>query len=92
MTAAKSYFIENFPRQLRTSRQIVEQLQDIELYDLGRDYILSFDQRVERVTPEQIKKAAAEYLSTTNLYIVIAGPAAEMEEKLKSIGTVEGVK
>lgn len=92
LAAAKSYLTANLPGRVRTNRQIVEQLQEIELYGLGRDYLHAFAQRVERVTPEQVKQAAAEYLSTTNLYIVVAGPAASLVEELKKLGTVEVVR
>jgi zinc protease len=92
LSTAKSYFTASVPGRLRTNRQIVEQLQEIELYGLGRDSIHAFAQRVERVTPEQIKQVAADYLSTTSLYLVVAGPAAQMVEELKKFGTVEVVK
>jgi zinc protease len=92
LTAAKSFFIENRSTQLRTNRQIAQSLEEMELYGLGRDSIISFDQRIDKVTPEQIKKIAADYLSTTNLDLVIAGPSAEMADELKTIGTVEVVK
>ncbi|MBI3951135.1 MAG: insulinase family protein [Acidobacteria bacterium] len=92
LAAAKSYVIGNFPGRLRTNRQIVEQLQDIELYGLGRDYVLVFDQRIERVTPEQVKKVVADFFPTTDLYIAVTGPATEMMEELKARGTVEVVK
>ncbi|RMG50052.1 MAG: insulinase family protein [Acidobacteria bacterium] len=92
LIAAKNYFLEHFPERLRTPRDIIEQLEDIELYHLGRDYIHSYSRRIEGVTPEQIKRVAARYLSSTDLHIVVVGRAADMEAGLRRIGTLDIVK
>lgn len=92
LTAAKLSLTASLSDRLRTNRQIVEQLQEVELYALGRDYLHTFAQRVQQVTPEQIKRVAATYFSTTDLYLVVAGPVAPIMEELKKLGMVEVVK
>jgi zinc protease len=88
MSAAKRYFVERLPDQLQTGRHIAEQVQAIELYRLGRDYVMTFEQRLDQVTLDQIKQAA-ESLSAQPVSIVVVGRAADMAEELKKIGTVE---
>ncbi len=92
LVAAKNYFLDHFPERLQTPRDIIEQLEDIELYHLGRDYVHSYYRRIERVTPEQIKQVAARYLSSTDLHIVVVGRAADMEAGLRRIGVLDIVK
>lgn len=92
LTATKSSLATHFTAQMQTHRQIADQLQDIELYGLGRDYIVAFQQRVGQITSEQVRNVASDILSTTHAYVVVIGPAAELAEGLKSVGTVEIVK
>jgi zinc protease len=61
----------------------------VELYGLGRDYMLRLPARLQRVTREEVMRVAEAYLSPNDLLIVVVGRARELAEALKSFGTVE---
>ncbi|MCS6806631.1 MAG: pitrilysin family protein [Acidobacteriota bacterium] len=92
LSATKSSLATHVAAQVQTHRQLADQLQDIELYGLARDYIVAFQQRLDQITLQQVKNVASDILSTTNAHVVVIGPAAELAEPLKSVGTVELVK
>jgi zinc protease len=76
------------PRAL-TPRHWVETMRFVELYGLGRDYMLRLPARLQRVTREEVMRVAEAYLSPNDLLIVVVGRARELAEALKSFGTVE---
>jgi zinc protease len=61
---------------------------DVELYGLGRDYLITYADRVNLITPAEVQKAAQKYLKPQTVAIVIAGNAKAMEGDLKKLGNV----
>jgi zinc protease len=60
----------------------------IDLYGLGKDYLVTFTERVNGLTPADIQKAAQSYLRPKNNVIVIAAPAKGYESDWKKLGDV----
>jgi len=86
---ARRYWEERFSPNALSPRQLVEALQLVELYGLGRDYLQRFPERLRRVTREDLMRVAEKYLSSHNLLIVIVGRVQGLADALKAFGTVE---
>ena len=90
--AAKSRLIEIMANRLKTNYGAAEVMLDIELYGLGRDYLINFADRVGVISPAEVQRAAKTYLKPSTAAIVVGGPATECEAALKSIGPVSLIK
>jgi zinc protease len=90
--AAKARLIASMAERLRTTEGAAGVILDIELYGLGRDYLINYADRVNKISPADLQRAAAAYLKPQSVVAVIAAPAAKSEEPLKKIGTVTVVK
>jgi zinc protease len=64
----------SLPVSLETNSGLASLITDMELYDLGLDYLQRFSDMIREITPERIQAAAQKYLSTTQLAIAVAGP------------------
>jgi len=89
--AAKDHFISTYDLKLETNAQLAERLAELEIYSLGRDYIINYKSRMAAVTPDQVRKAATNLLHPDAMVIVAVGPASELKESLAKLGTVEVV-
>jgi zinc protease len=62
------------PVSLETNDGLASVITDMELYQLGRDYLQMLPQKLMAMTPETVQAAACKYLSTEQIAISIAGP------------------
>ena len=90
--SAKSRLIASFTDRLRTTDGAADVILDIELYGLGRDYMINFANRVNAVTPADVLQAARTYLKPDSVAIVVRGAASQLETPLKKFGTVTVVR
>lgn len=70
---------------LQTPSALVSQLADIEFYNLPRDYIDTYQERVDAVTREEGNAAARELFPYEDLLILILGKAEEIEGQLAGL-------
>jgi zinc protease len=80
---------EQFSPSALSPRHLVEVLQHVELYGLGRDYLQRLPERLHRVTREDIRRVAETYLSPHDLLIVVVGRVQGLPDALRALGTVE---
>ncbi len=59
---------------LETNDGLASIISDMELLDLGLDYLQQFPDLIEEITVERVQAAAQKYFSTEQLAIVVAGP------------------
>ncbi len=85
----KSFYTGYFPLQLETPDQIATQILNVELYDLGEDYLKDYRQNINAVTKEDILMAARKYLNPDNMKLVVVGKADEVKSSLEPLGSVE---
>lgn len=85
---AKSRIITAFAEKMKTPAGSAGVILDMELYGLGRDYLVTFAEKVNAVTPADVQKAARTYLKPQTAAVVVAGPAKELDTSLKNIGDV----
>jgi len=62
------------PRQLETNEGAAAVISEIELYDLGLDYLERFPDIVRSLTREQVTEAARRWIDPHHLVTAIAGP------------------
>lgn len=89
LQSAKDYFINSYNSSIASDEGLAQELTDIELYRLGRDYIINYAQRIGSITTEDIKQAAAVKLRPDVMLISVVGSAAQLQESLKKLGPVE---
>jgi zinc protease len=80
LAKAKSYLIGSFPLRFDTSAKIAGQLLEIQLENLGIDYIDRRNGLIEAVTADDIRRAAARFLANAQLLVTLVGrptPAAD---------------
>ena len=85
---AKAKLVGTITERLKTPEGTAEMILDIETYGLGRDYLISFVDRVNAISPADVQRAAQNHLRAQSLTIVIAGPASRLEPQLKKVGAV----
>ncbi|HLG16009.1 MAG TPA: pitrilysin family protein [Blastocatellia bacterium] len=89
---AKSHLIAAFSDRLRSPHETLDSLLDVELYGLGRDYLINFTDRVNAVTTGDVQRAAQKHLSPQTVAVAVAGPANKLQEPLKGLGPVTVLK
>jgi zinc protease len=70
----KTFRTGSLPVSLETNDGLASVISDMELLDLGLDYLQRFPDLIEAITPERIQAAAQKYWSTTQLAVAVAGP------------------
>ena len=73
----KAYRIGSLPMGLETNSGLADVISDIEFYDLGLDYLMTYPDKIEAITVEQIRDAAQTHLSTEQIGIAVAGSVDE---------------
>jgi zinc protease len=70
----KAYRTGSLPMALETNSGLADVIMDMELFELGLDYLAEFPQKIQAITPERIQMAAQKYLSTEQIGVAVAGP------------------
>lgn len=71
---SQAYRTGSLPMSLETNSGLVDIITDMELYNLGLDYLQTYTARMLAITPADIMAAARRYLSADDLVIAVAGP------------------
>ncbi|KPK99623.1 MAG: hypothetical protein AMJ91_07100 [candidate division Zixibacteria bacterium SM23_73_3] len=85
----KSFYTGYFPLQFETPQQIATQVLDVELYELGEDYIKSYRDNIKGVTKEEVLRVAQKYLDPDNLKLVVVSKAEDVKSSLEPLGSME---
>jgi predicted Zn-dependent peptidase len=83
---AKDFLTRSVARSFETPGQIAAQLANLVLYGLPGDYFDTYIQNVERVSSEEVKRAAEKYIDPDNMLIVIVGDVAAIRGGLEKLG------
>jgi zinc protease len=73
LAKAKSYLIGSFPLRFDTSAKIASQLLEIQIEDLGIDYIDRRNGLIAAVTAEDVRRAASRFLADASLLVTLVG-------------------
>ncbi len=69
----KAKFIGSFARALEKPATFASYALNIERYGLPNDYYVKYLENINKVTPEDIQKAAKKYLKPENMWVVAVG-------------------
>jgi len=79
---AKTYLINRLPLTLKDNSAVAEMLLHEELYGLGTDYIKEYPERYEKITAEEVQKAAKTSLRPEAFTTIVVNPQeAESESQ-----------
>ncbi|MBS4015036.1 MAG: insulinase family protein [Candidatus Latescibacteria bacterium] len=85
LARAKTFFIGSFPFSYDATRDKIDLLQSIELYNRGLDYPEKFTSYIEQLTLAQINQVAQKYLYPDNYLLVIVTNLSKEELGLENI-------
>jgi len=65
---------------------LIGQLRYVELQGLGEEYLRTYVQRVNAVTPADVSKMTAQYIKPDQMTIVVVGDKAKVAEQVAPYG------
>ncbi len=77
---SQAYRTGSLPMSLETNHGLVDVITDMELYNLGLDYLQTYTPRILAITADDVMAAARKYLSADDLVIAVAGPGVGARE------------
>ncbi len=86
----QSYLSGLFVIQNSSRGALVGQLRYVDLQGLGEDYLKTYVQKVNAVTPADVQKMTAEYIKLEQMTIVVVGDKAKIMEQLAPYSALEG--
>ncbi|HEX6369123.1 MAG TPA: pitrilysin family protein [Longimicrobium sp.] len=91
LQAALANLVGAFPSSVQTVQGLAQRMQSVLLYGLPVDYYNTYRERITAVTPEDLRRVAAEKLTPDAVTIVVAGDLAQIEQPLRALnlGPVE---
>jgi predicted Zn-dependent peptidase len=89
LTMVKNYVSGQFPLTIETPQQVANQLQNIELYGLPKDYYTTIGTKVRALTAEDLFTLAKKYIHPDRMNVVVAGDSKKLTAMLKQIGLEE---
>jgi len=89
LDSARRYLIGTTALSTQTQSGLADYVLTLGLAGLGLDYLRSLPKRLEKVTVDDIREAAAEHLAPARLPTVIVGDAAAVRRSLETLDTVE---
>jgi predicted Zn-dependent peptidase len=75
----RNYVALSFPAEFETSGNLAQKLEELVVYNLPEDTFQNFVDAVEKVTAEDVQKAAAKYIQPDRMAVVIVGDRAAIE-------------
>ncbi len=88
----QSYISGLFVIQNSTRQALIGQLRYVDLQGLGEDYLKTYVQKVNAVTPEDVQRMTAKYIKPGEMTIVVVGDKSKITEQLAPYATDAGSK
>lgn len=89
LLSAKTQLIARHGEKMRSPNAIADELTQMELFSLSKDFLQRFGANVRRLTPQDIQRTAKSYLSTTRAVAVVTGADPEILSQWRGFGTAE---
>lgn len=84
----RDYSVGNYLLSLESPERTAERVQEIDLYNLPKDFYRTYARRLSSVTSAQALELAKKYLSTSDVAIIVVGDASQIKSKLEKFGKV----
>ncbi|MBL8269045.1 M16 family metallopeptidase [Steroidobacter sp.] len=72
-----------------THQEVADALSELVIYPLPDDYLDGYAARINAVTPEDVRRAALEFIGSKPLTWVVAGDLARIEKKIRALNLGE---
>ena len=82
LNGIKNYLAGVFVLNNSSREGLINQLQYIDLHQLGDDYLDTYVQKVFAVTPEQVQAMAAKYVVPDKLTMIVVGDKSKVSEQV----------
>ena len=89
LDAARRYLIGTTALSTQTQSGLAEYLLALSLAGVGLDYLRDLPKRLEKVTVDDVRDAAAQFLAPASLPTVILGDAKAIRDSLETLDAVE---
>ena len=89
LAGIRKYVAGTFVLRNSSRAGIVTQLRFVDLYGLPADWLRTFVQRVEAVTPADMTRVTKKYLDPQRMTLVVVGDRKGVEDSLKQFGPVK---
>jgi predicted Zn-dependent peptidase len=86
----QSYLSGLFVIQNSSRGALIGQLRYVDLQGLGEDYLKTYVQKVNAVTPADVQKMTVEYIKPEQMTIVVVGDKAKITEQLAPYAATSG--
>jgi zinc protease len=81
----RNYVALSFPSEFETSRNLAQKLEELVVYNLPEDTFQNFVSAVEKVTADDVQKAAERYILPDRMAVVIVGDRAAIEPAIAAL-------
>jgi zinc protease len=82
LTDAKTYLTGIFPIRLETQEGLVDQLVQIRMHGLAPDYLQTYRDNIQRITKDDVRRVAGQYIVPDRAAIVVVGDGAQIREQV----------
>jgi predicted Zn-dependent peptidase len=89
LDSARRYLIGTTALSTQTQSGLAEYLLTLGIAGLGLDYLRALPKRLEKVTVDDVRAAAADHLAPARLPTVIVGDAAAVRPGLETLDVIE---
>jgi zinc protease len=88
----QSYLSGLFVIQNSTRQALIGQLRFVDLQGLGEEYLKTYVQKINAVTPDEVSHMTAQYIKPELMTIVVVGDKAKITEQLAPYATADASK
>jgi zinc protease len=92
LDSAKTYSIGGMELELEAQSTLAGRISSIYVDDLSRDFLQTFRDKVNAVSPADVERSAAHYFDTYRSAIVIVGDYKQIKDQIAPFGDVRVVK
>ncbi len=91
LASVRDYLVGVFPLRFETTGGIASAIEPLAVYDLPSDWWQTYRANLEAVTPEDVHRAAVDFVRPDEALILVTGDAARLREELEGadLGPVE---
>jgi zinc protease len=82
LTDAKTYLTGIFPIRLETQEGLIDQLVQIRMHGLPEDYLQTYREQIQRVTKEDVRRAAELVVRPDRAAVIVVGDAEQIREQV----------
>ncbi|HYS54053.1 MAG TPA: pitrilysin family protein [Thermoanaerobaculia bacterium] len=92
LDSAKTYSIGTLALEMESQAGFANRINTIYTYQLPRNFLVTFDEKVNALKPDDIQKSAATYFDTYRGAIVIVGDYTKVKDQIAPFGDVTLIK